>query len=133
MRKARKHPLLVALLYIAAALALAVAPWAVSRVQAADQRSSSGSSRPIMPGNQPAGTGLNQPTPGSTMAPNARPPAPAAPPQREAPPTSVPQPGASPMQGQGTVQGSSGSPGAIGDPAGGTAGTRGQKDNRRGH
>ncbi|ANN65844.1 hypothetical protein [Bordetella bronchialis] len=136
MKRNRKHPLVALLLYIAAAIALAIAPWAVSGVQAADQRSSSGSSRPLMPGNQPAGTGLDQPVPGSksgppsSLGPNARQPATSAPaPGAVPPPTSV----APPSPGQGTVQGSKGAPGSIGDPAGGTAGTRGNKDNRRGH
>ncbi|WP_179283252.1 hypothetical protein [Bordetella genomosp. 9] len=131
----RKHPAVLTVLHIVTAVVLALAPWAASSVQAADQRSSSGSSRPLMPGNQPAGTGLDQPVPGSTMGPNAqRPgtPAPAA--GTGAPPmTKVPS-GApsSSMPGQGTVSGSKGAPGSIGDPAGGTAGSRGAKDNQLG-
>jgi hypothetical protein len=74
MRKAKKHPVWVAVLYIAAAVALAFAPWAVSGVQAAGQ-GASGHPRPLMPGNQPAGTSLNQATPGSTMGTNAQRPA----------------------------------------------------------
>ncbi|CAM3463242.1 Translation initiation factor IF-2 [Bordetella sputigena] len=133
---ARKHPAVLIALYIATAVALAMAPWAASSVQAADQRSSSGSSRPLMPGNQPAGTGLNQPVPGSTMGPTGqRPgtPAPAA--GTTAPPTSKVPSGApsSSMPGQGTVKGSKGAPGSVGDPAGGTAGTRGSKSNVLGH
>jgi hypothetical protein len=143
MKKARKHPVIRALLYIAAAVALAAAPWAVSRVQAADQRSSSGASRPIMPGNQPAGTGLQQQTPGSTMGHHPNRPAtsgpnrPGAAPSQSGegpPPTSIsPSGSSSPLKGQGTVQGSKGAPGSSGEPAGGTAGSRGAKDGSRGH
>jgi hypothetical protein len=135
MRKARKHPLVPILLYIAAAVALMVAPGAVSGVQAADQRSSSGSSRPLMPGNQPAGTGLNQQVPGGSAAPNTQRPATPGPDSAAArPPTSVSPAGASSsMPGQGTVKGSTGAPGSVGDPAGGTAGSRGSKDSRQGH
>jgi hypothetical protein len=128
MKKSRKHPLWMALIYIAAALALAVAPWAVSGVQAAGY-GSSGHPRPLMPGNQPAGTSLNQPTPGSTMAPNAQRPAQPVPAPTPAPPTSVAPAGTSSnMPAQGTVKGSRGAPGATGEPAGGTAGSRGSKD-----
>jgi hypothetical protein len=74
MRQAKKHPVWIAVLYIAAAVALALAPWAVSGVQAAGQ-GASGHPRPLMPGNQPAGTSLNQATPGSTMGTNAQQPA----------------------------------------------------------
>lgn len=135
MKKVRKHPLVVIVLYIAAAIALTIAPWAASSAQAADQRSSSGSSRPLMPGNQPAGTGLNQPTPGSNMGPSERPATPGPKPGVAPPPMSVSPPDnpSSSMPAQGTVKGSKGAPGSIGEPAGGTAGNRGQKDNRRGH
>lgn len=136
MKKAKKHPPARVLICIAAAIALTMAPWAVSGVQAADQRSSSGSSRPLMPGNQPAGTGLNQPVPGSDMGPNAqRPRTPAVTPGTATPPTSISPPGgpSSGLPAQGTVKGSQGAPGSLGDPAGGTAGSRGAKDNRYGH
>ncbi|AOB30190.1 hypothetical protein AKI39_04990 [Bordetella sp. H567] len=129
------HPVARALLYIAAAVALTIAPWAASRVQAADQRSSSGSSRPLMPGNQPAGTGLNQPVPGSDLGTNPqRPTTPATTPGPVTPPTSVSPGGDAPssMPGQGTVKGSKGAPASVGDPAGGTAGSRGAKDSRYG-
>jgi hypothetical protein len=135
MKRARKHPLVLIVLYIAAAVALMIAPWAASGVRAADQRSSSGSSRPIMPGNQPAGTGLNQPVPGSTMGPNSqRPSTPSSQPGTAPLPMSVQPPGASSpgMPAQGTVQGSKGAPGSAGEPAGGTAGSRGGKDSRGG-
>lgn len=134
-QQARKRSALLAVLYVATAIVLAMAPWAASSVQAADQRSSSGSSRPLMPGNQPAGTGLNQPVPGSTMGPNGqRPGTPAPPAGTGVPPTSKVPSGApsSSMPGQGTVSGSKGAPGSIGDPAGGTAGSRGAKDNQLG-
>lgn len=122
------------LLYIAAALALAAAPWAVSSVKAADQRSSSGSSRPLAPSNNPAGAGTRGETPGASTGPNALRPGTPAPGTGATPTTPVPDSGTSPgTPAQGTVQGSKGAPGAQGDLPGGAAGSRGQKDTRRGH
>ncbi|WP_157664504.1 hypothetical protein [Bordetella genomosp. 9] len=132
MRRAKRHIPLSVVLGIALAAALTLAPWAVSGVQAADQRSSSGGSRPVMPGNQPAGTGLTQQTPGS--APGQQPQQPGkSSPGMDQPGTAAPSSGPSSMPAQGTVQGSKGAPASQGDPAGGTAGSRGQKDTRRGH
>jgi hypothetical protein len=130
MRKAKKHPVWVALLYIAAAVVLAIAPWAVSGVQAGGH-GTSGHPRPLMPGNLPAGTSLDQATPGSTMGTNAQRPAQQGQPARSPTPpvTSVPPTGSSSsMPAQGTVKGSKGAPGSVGDPAGGAFGGRGDKD-----
>lgn len=123
---------------LAMALGLAASMCMASAAQAAGQQhSASGNARPIMPGNQPAGTSLNQKTPGASMAPpsaqkSATPQAP--------PATSVPSPSSSssssssPLTGQGTVQGSKGAP-QLGGPTlpGGTAGSRGAKDSIGGH
>jgi hypothetical protein len=101
--------------------------------RATDQRSSSGSPRPLMPGNQPAGTSLHQATPGSSMGPATQKPATPPPP----PATSVPSPtpgnsngagaGAG-VVGQGTVKGSKAAPDFGTTLPGGTAGSRGNKD-----
>jgi hypothetical protein len=122
---------------VAMALGLATSMCMASAAQAAGQQHSpSGNTRPIMPGNQPAGTSLNQKTPGASMAPpDAKKPATS----QAAPATSVPSPSSgssssSPLTGQGTVQGSKGAP-QLGGPTlpGGTAGSRGAKDGIGGH
>lgn len=115
----------------AAALTLAgLALSAASAYSAGNNGSASGNSRPIMPGGQPAGTGLQQQTPGSSMGPQGLKPAPAPSPS---PPTAVPSPSRPVSPGQGTVKGSTGAPASSGLPAGGTAGSRGGKDGALGH
>ncbi|ANN79228.1 hypothetical protein [Bordetella flabilis] len=120
-------------LRIAVAVTLLAFPWAVASVQAAEPRSSSGSSRPVAPNNNPAGAGTRAETPGaSTGASVQRPGTPGT----GATPSMTPVPQGSPAPGtpaQGTVEGSKGAPGAQGDLPGGSAGSRGQKDSRRGH
>ena len=114
-------------------LALAATLWVPALAQAADPRSSSGSSRPIMPGGQPAGTGLKQVTPGASMGPNVQRPAPSSPSTGPTVPSTMSGPGASIEPGQGTVKGSRAAPPLGSTPPGGSAGSRGNKDNRRGH
>jgi hypothetical protein len=118
----------------AAGASLALLSLAGIGAHAADQRSSSGNSRPLMPGNQPAGTGLHQTTPGASMGPNTQKPAtPLAPPATTVPSPAPGNASGSDLSGQGTVKGSKGAPEFGATLPGGTAGSRGAKDSIGGH